>query len=65
MKYIICIKIYTWYQSTGNCRSCVCDWIEFEFVERLSWCYNFFNIKMAFNGFRLEYALEGSSNYIS
>ena len=36
---------------------------QFEFVARISWCDSLVNLEMDFN-LRLEYALEGSSNYI-
>ena len=38
---------------------------QFEFATRNSWCDSWVNIEVAFNGLRLEYALEGSSNYIA
>jgi len=35
--------------------------VEFEFAAVFSWC----QVEMSFNGLRLEYALEGSLNYIA
>jgi len=57
-------SLYKKYFVLKNCRS--------EVVELLSWwnsnlqqCFLGINVAMSFNGLRLEYALEGSSNYIA
>ena len=58
--------ISTWYQSALNHNSG--EEIEFvlnniQICRYFLWSYK--QIKMSFNGLRLEYALEGSSNYIA
>ena len=43
----------------------VCAGGQFEFATENSWCDSWVYIEIYFNGLRLEYALEGSSNYIA
>ena len=66
MDNISSIQISTWYQSDidhwRNCKTLKrlsFELVEFEFAAVFSWC------EMSFNGLRLDYALEGSSNYIA